>query len=174
MSHSVDAGTASEIGRCDSTSSVLPPAHRVSTFTSGMLLCVMKLCSTRSTGFFVAAASVVQKPSPVALANANFFRYALMPSRIARRADVALDHPDDGGGLLIRNRVEHLVDLVRRLDLRADGPRRAQRVEVHRALRVAHLVERAVPFGLPFLPSGGAPSRSRTPRSARCRPTTPS
>ena len=52
------------------------------------------------------------------------------------RADVGLDHPQHAGRLLVRDAVEDLVDLVGRLDVDPDRPRRSQRIESQRALRI--------------------------------------
>ena len=56
-------------------------------------------------------------------------------------ADVALEHPQNGGAFLIGDDVERLVDLRRRLDVGMDRPRRLQRVERHCGLRFLLLVD---------------------------------
>ena len=64
------------------------------------------------------------------------------------RADVALDHAQHGAALLIGDRVEGLVDLRRRLDVRVDRTGRLQRVQRQRRLVFCRLVDVDLPFGV--------------------------
>jgi hypothetical protein len=64
-------------------------------------------------------------------------------------ADVLLEHPQDGGALLVGEEVEHRLAVLRRLDLELDGPCIDEAVHTHR--RRPRDAERhpALPLGLP-------------------------
>ena len=66
-----------------------------------------------------------------------------LPERV--RADVALDHPQHSRALLVRDRVEGLVDLRRRLDVGVNRARRLQRIERQRGLILLGFVDRDGP-----------------------------
>ena len=69
------------------------------------------------------------------------------PERL--RADVALDHAQHRRAFLIRDRVERLVDLRRRVDAGMDRTRGLERVEAERRLILERLVDGDVPVGPP-------------------------
>ena len=88
-------------------------------------------------------------------------------------AHPTLEHADDGGSFLIGDGVEGIGDIVLGLDLLTDFARGHQAVLGGGVEFGGHVAHARVPLRLPFARAVSAPSRWRTPRSARCRPTRP-
>ena len=87
----------------------------------------------------------------------------------------ALEHREDAPALLVGDAVERVLDVVRRHDGLADRPRAHERVGAHRALdAVGSACTSRVQLRVPRVGPPWCRARSRTPRSARCRPTRPS
>ena len=79
-------------------------------------------------------------------------------------AQVVLHHQQHVAGLAVGDAVEHLVDLIRRVGLGADGARGGLRIDVERALFVAgdQLAECSTPDA--SQPRACSPSTWRSPR----------